>query len=229
MATDLVDAADIVSVGPSNLTVAWPSSTVRALVTGAVTISVYVYGLVVAAGPAAISGLSRHARATDAAAGGLVDTTESVPVLLVYVAVPARIPSTMGAGCAGAGSTAKAGSDSTGSTTSKDAPSGPTSETVTVPELVVVVGHRTLAVMRVSDASTGTATRTHPVATAETITVPRGTSVTYASSVGTPRTAFDVEEAVEAAVETVEAVETGGVYVAVVAETVAMGWEMPWA
>jgi hypothetical protein len=40
MVTDLVDAADIVSVGPSNLTVAWPSSTVRALVTGAVTISV---------------------------------------------------------------------------------------------------------------------------------------------------------------------------------------------
>jgi hypothetical protein len=188
---------------------------VRALVTGAVTISVYVYGLVVAAGPAAISGLSRHARATDAAVGGLVDATASVP--LVYVAVPARIPSTIGAGWAGAGSTAAAGSDSTGSTTSNAAPSGPTSETVTVPELEaeVVVGHRTLAVIRVSDASTGTATRTHPVATAETITVPRGTSVTYASSVGTPRTAFEVEGAVEAA---------GGVYVAVVAATRPMRW-----
>jgi len=181
---------------------------VRALVTGAVTISVYVYGLVVAAGPAAISGLSRHARATDAASGGLVDATASVP--LVYVAVPARIPSTIGAGWAGAGSTAAAGSYSTGSTTSNAAPSGPTSETVTVPDLevvvvvVVVVGHRTLAVILVSDASTGTATRTHPVATAETITVPRGTSVTYATSVGTPRTALEVEEATGAA-------ETGGV------------------
>ncbi len=80
--------------------------------------------------------------------------------------------------------------------------------------------------IRVSDESTGTATRTHPAATAETITVPRGTSVTYASSVGTPRTAF--EEAGEA-VETGAAEAVGGVYVAVVAVTVAMGWEMPWA
>ena len=189
-----------------------------ALLLPAATVAVYVYGGSACPTDATASGARRHARAPSipsAVAAPATVCTVSVPETGSYVAVPVNARSALG--LAGSTGAVYAASVSIGTCASNAAPSGPTSVSASDAAPDPLVGQITESAS-VPIERAGAETTTHPLATHDVTTVPRGNDTGSASGEGTPRLA-----------SAVRAGSTAGAYVVVVATTVSIGDVEPYA